>query len=251
MMKGTRVQLIIFVIIIAVGVLIISELAVKGIIESKLKDAIESGVDGIESTKIRLRVFPIISLIFSGRINSISIDCKGFPMEGLRIESIVLDASNILIDMQALVKEKRLIISRVEKGKAEIMVMENDLNKYIRDLEGVPESVHIQLNPGQIVIKGYIDVAGIGVPVNIDGGLVIEKDGTCLNYTVDHIRLGSAALPSIITDRLLKGLNLSLDMAQLPIPAIIKYANVEDGALRIIGSISSILTENRQDNILR
>lgn len=226
---------VIIILSVVIGLALIFELAVPRIIESRLEDAVRSSVDRIESVRIHLRTFPAIGLISSGSVNSISIDCKGLFVEGLRIDSLMVNARDILIHMQALTGEGRLVLSRVGQGEAEVALSEDDLNRYIRRLEGVPESCQIELSPGQVTVRGYVNVAGIDIPVSIEGMFVAEEDGTRLSYVINHIRLGNATLPSIISDGLLRGLDFSLDMSDLPIPVVISHISIEDKTVRIIG----------------
>lgn len=98
---------IIIALIIVLGALLVFELAVPRMIASRLENAVRSSVDSIDYVRVRLRSFPAINLISSGRVNSVSMNCKGLFIEGLRIESLMVDASDILIDMQALREESR------------------------------------------------------------------------------------------------------------------------------------------------
>ncbi|GEM_PF-746331 len=237
-------SLVIIILSVVIGIALIFELAVPRIIESRLEDAIRSSVDRIESVRIRLRTFPVISLVSSGSVDSISIDCKGLFMEGLRVDSLVVDARDILVHMQALTGEGRFALSRVGQGQAEVVITENDLNRYIRGLEGVPESVLVELSPGRVTVRGSVSVVGIEIPVSLDGTFVAEGGGTWLRYAVDHIQAGNTTLPYTISDGLLRGLDFSLDMTDLPVPMMISHISIEDKAVRIIGRTLDDTGEN-------
>lgn len=234
---------IIIALIIVLGALLVFELAVPRMIASRLENAVRSSVDSIDYVRVRLRSFPAINLISSGRVNSVSMNCKGLFIEGLRIESLMVDASDILIDMQALREESRFSLSHIGQGQAELVIGQDDLTRYVHGLKGVPESVLIELSPGRVGVKGDVSVAGIDIPVNLDGEFVAERNGTRLSYQINNIQVGGARLPSIIRDGLMRGLDFSLDMSSLPIPVIISDISMEDKIVRIIGRT---LSDNRE-----
>lgn len=221
--------------IIVFGIVLVFELAVPRIIASHLENALQSSVDSIDYVRVRLRSFPAIRLITSGKVKSVSINCEGLFVEGLRIESLMVDASDILIDMQALREERSFSLSHIGQGQAELVIDQNDLTSYVRGLKGVPKSVLIELSPGRVTVKGDVSVAGIDIPVNLDGEFVQEQRGTRLSYQINNIQVGGARLPSIISDGLMRSLDFSLDMSSLPIPVIISDISMEDRIVRITG----------------
>lgn len=80
--RGGAGSILIFL-IIAFCIALVFEFAAPRIIASHLEGAIRSGVDGIDSVRIRLGLF-LLRLITSGKVNSLSIDCR--PLGG-RFES--------------------------------------------------------------------------------------------------------------------------------------------------------------------
>lgn len=226
-----------FILIIVAGAVLLFEFVVPRVIESQLEDSIKSGsgVDMVESVRVRIRTFPAISLVSSGRVDSISIDCRGIIVEGFRIESLIADAKDIVIRTQALTGERNLVLSHIGQGQAEVVLTEDDLNRYVSGLEDVPKSVSVELRQGTVAVTGHVNVAGIDIPVNVDGKFVAEEGGTHLSYAINHIRVGNATLPSIISEGLLRGLDFSLDMSGLPIPVVISDIIMEDKIVRIIG----------------
>ncbi len=234
---------IMFILVVVICIVLVLELTVPRIIASQLEDAIESSVDKIESVRVRLRAFPAINLLSSGAVNSISIDCRGLFIEGLRIESLMIDASDILIQREALAEKSSLVLSHIGQGQAEVVLTEDDLTSYVRGLDGVPDSVLVELNPGQVTVRGHVNVAGMDIPVELEGEFVAEQGGACLSYAISHIRIGNAMLPSIITDGFLSGLSFSLDMSSLPIPVVISDVIMEDKIVSILGRT---LSDNRE-----
>ncbi len=226
---------IIIALIIGLGAVLVLELAIPHVIASRLENAIRSSVDSVDCVRVQLRSFPAINLISYGKVKSVSMNCRGLLIEGLRIESLMVDASDILIDMQALRDESRFSLSHVGQGRAELVISQDDLNRYVNVLKGVPKSVLVELSPGRVSIKGDVSVAGIDIPVSLDGEFVADQNGTRLSYEIKNIHLGGARLPSIIRDGLMRGLDFSLDMSSLPIPVIISEINMEDGIVRIVG----------------
>ncbi len=230
---------IIIALIIVLGVVLVFEFAVPRIVASRLENAIQSNVDSVDYVRVRLRSFPAVNLISSGKVNSVSMNCRGLFIEGLRIESLMVDARDILIDMQALREESRFSLSHIGQGQAELVIGQDDLNRYVSGLKGVPKSVLIELSPGRVSVKGDVSVAGIDIPVNLDGEFVAEENGTRLSYEINNIQVGGARLPSIISDGLMRGLDFSLDMSSLPIPVIISDISMEDKIVRITGRTPS------------
>ena len=231
--------LLIAALIVVVGVVLVFELAVPRVIGSRLEDAIASDVDSIESVRVRLRTFPAINLISSGSVNSINIDCKGLCMDGLRVDSLMVRASDIVIDMQTLTEERRLALTHVEQGRAEVILTEDDLNTYVHGLEGVPSSIRVQLDPGMVTVKGYVNVAGLDVGVSLDGTFVVKEDATGVSYAISRVQVGNTILPSFVNEGLLGSFDFSLDMSSLPIPVMISDISIEDKLVRIIASTLS------------
>jgi hypothetical protein len=226
---------IIVALIIVLAAVLAFELAIPRLIASRLENAIQASVESIDYVRVCLRSFPAINLISSGKVNSVGIDCKGLFIEGLRIESVIVDASDILIDMKALREESRFSLSHIGQGQAELVIGQDDLNRYVSGLKGVPDSVVIELSPGRVVVKGDVSVAGIGIPVSVDGKFVADREGTRLGYEISDIHVGGARLPSIISDGLMRGLDFSVDMSSLPVPVIISDISMEDKIVRITG----------------
>lgn len=232
--RGGAGSILIFL-IIAFCIALVFEFAAPRIIASHLEGAIKSGVDGIDSVRIRLGAFPVLRLITSGKVNSLSIDCTGLWVEGLRVESLMIDARDIIIDMQALREEGKFFLSQIGQGRADLVIGENDLTMYVKGLKGIPESVLVELAPGRVTVKGDVSVAGISIPVNVDGEFVPEQEGTALAYRINNIQIAGAKLPSVITDGLLSSLSFSLDISDLPVPVVISGVSMEDDILRITG----------------
>jgi hypothetical protein len=220
---------------VVICVLLVFELVIPRVIGSRLENAIASDVDSIESVRVRLRTFPVINLISSGSVNSMNIDCKGLCSNGLRIDTLMVRASGILIDMQALTEEGRLALSRIEQGRAEVVLTEDDLNRYVHGMENMPESIRIQLDPGIAKVTGSVNVAGIDINVSLDGTFLAKGDGSGIRYAIHNVQVGNTKLPSIITDGLISSLDFSLDMSDLPVPVIISEISVEDNVVRIVG----------------
>jgi len=151
----------------------------------------------------------------------------------------MVDARDILIDMQALKEEGRFSLSHIGQGQAQLVISQDDLNRYVSGLEGVPKSVLIELSPGRVAVKGDVSVAGIDIPVNLHGEFVAVRGGARLRYEISDIQVGGARLPSIISDGLMRGLDFSLDMSSLPIPVIISDISMEDKIVRITGRTPS------------
>lgn len=228
---------------VAAAVILMLELAAPRIIESRLEDVIASNVDAVDYVRVRLRTFPAVNVISSGRVNNMSIDCRGISVDGLRVDSLSVEARAILLDLHALAEERRVVLSQVEEGRVTISLTEDDLNLYIHKLEDVPSSVRIQLESGMAVVSGYVNVAGIDIGVNVSGTFVV-KDGTRLGYVINQIQVGNAILPSVISNGLLGVFDFSLDMSGLPVSLVISDITIEDRIVRIIGRTLSDTEES-------
>lgn len=219
--------------LIVICLFLVGEAAIPGAVGARLERAIAESVDGVESVRVYVRTFPALAVAL-GRIDLLRIDARNVTVGGLRVQRLFLDARHADIDMGAVLRGGRLGLGRVRRSDVTVILTEDDLNAYLRSRDGILKAFGIHLRPGVATVTGRVNTLGIKLDITLDGRFVVDG-GTRLRYVVDRFKVGGAVVPEVIKEELMKRVDLSVDVAGLPIPVVLREVNVQDGVVYVFG----------------
>lgn len=178
-----------------------------------------------------------IGAVMRGRLDSVRIEGTNVRLDdGMTIDDLTMDFQSISIDTAS---QK---ISHLGSAEFAARIGPANLNRYVTvkrpALAGVvitlgTRSATVEARPALLARYG---VAGLKVPVSVEGRLVPSDDGTKLDFVPAGARVSVLPIPRPAIDYLARTLNPAVDLSSLPIPVRILEAEIKPDGVYLQGN---------------
>lgn len=221
-------------IIIAIGLLFMGQQwFIPAWMERQLVQGLEESAGPVERVQVDLKTFPAWQLL-QGKVQQLTVDLRRANFNGLKVEAFFVDATNLVVDTQALRDGTGFIVKTADAFQISAIIAEEDLNEYIWTLTDAAKRFRIKLNPDWTGLEGSISVLGQAVDVSIKGHFETQEL-TKVAFVIDQVDVENSPLPRFIIDLLLPKWQVEIDLAQTTFPLEIRDLRVADRKLFIYG----------------
>jgi hypothetical protein len=160
-----------------VGVLVVADVAARGVAEDQLRQRMVSRVrasgaevDGPASAGISS--FPFLGrLLVAGTIAEVDVSLQDVTVRGVTFASVGVELRAVRIDRDALVQNRRVVLQSVGRGTAVVEISGDEVSRLL----GVP----IVLEEGRAGVRVGGSLVTVEARVE-DGSLVVEAGGISL-----------------------------------------------------------------------
>jgi hypothetical protein len=192
------------VVVIAV-LLVAADVTARVVAEHELADRVAAAVPTAGTATARVRSFPFLGrLLSSGRVAQVDASVSDVTVEGLRFQSIAVDLDGVQLDRDQLVRDRRIVLQTIARGRVEARVTQEALSEVL----GVP--VDLEEGRASVTIAGRRVEAGLEVR---EGRLVVEVAGLSL----PTIPVEAPLLPCLGNARIVPGRVLLLcEFTEIP-----------------------------------
>jgi hypothetical protein len=160
-----------------VGVLVVADVAARGVAEDQLRQrmvsrvrASGSDVDGPASASISS--FPFLGrLLVGGTISEVDVSLRDVTVRGVTFASVGVELRAVRIDRDALLEDRRVALQSVGQGTAVVEISGDEVSRLL----GVP----IVLEEGRAGVRVGGSLVAVDARVE-DGSLVVEAGGISL-----------------------------------------------------------------------
>jgi hypothetical protein len=209
--------------------------------ERQLKLGLQESAAPVERVHVELRTFPAWQLL-QGKVQQLTIDLRRANINGLQVEAFFVDATNLVVDTQALREGTGFIVKTADAFQVSAIIAEADLNEYVWKLSDAAKRFRIKLNPEWTGIEGSISVLGQAVQVKVQGHFEIQEV-TKVAFVIDQVQVENSPLPRFLLDMFLPRWQVEIDLAQTTFPLQLRDLRVAQGKLFIYGQRSQTLPQ--------
>lgn len=219
---------------IVVGLLLAAagaQLYLPGFVAARLGESLQAAT-GLSSLDVRLRAFPALTLL-TGSVPHLDVSAEDVVVDGLRLESIQLEADNVRLDLGELLWRRALTV-RSGQAAVRLTVTEQALTEYAGARPELPPGVRVRVTDGGLELTGRAAVLGSVVEALVLGHF--EPDGgTGLLFVPDDVQVQGQALPPLLVAVLREAFRVRIDLSRLPFPIVVHEVLYESGKLVIVG----------------
>lgn len=210
-----------------------SEAFLPSLVARAIERAVRDGLGGRPAVRAVVRTFPAF-LMPMGRLDYISVDVSAFPVNGLTVRRLFVEARDVRLDLSGALSGGRVDLERLERASATAILSEDDLNKYLRSRSGNLKFVTVSLSRGQATLTAGVPVLGRVLKASVNGHFKVEGK-TRIRFEVDRTKVERFLIPRLIQDGIASLLDLSVDLGGMPVPFTIHDVRIEEGAVYIFG----------------
>jgi hypothetical protein len=191
--------------VVIAGLLVAADITARVVAQNELANRVEAAVPTARTATARVRSFPFLGrLLASGRVSEVDATVTDVSVEGLRFKSIAVDLHGVQLDRDQLVRDRRIVLEKLDRGLVEARVTQEALSEVL--------GVSIDLEEG----RASVTIAGrrVGADLEVrDGHLVVEVAGLSL----PTIRAEAPLLPCLADARIVVGRVLLLcEFTEIP-----------------------------------
>lgn len=170
------------------------------------------------------------------------VECTGIHIDGLRIESIKLDADLAGVPAES---EDANLAELITSSRGELVLLERDVNDYFASgkSSGGFSNLKFKFSPKGFYAEGDftadISVLKIDLDLTATGKLALESDGVYLSETV--ITANGSQTSESITDLVLSKVNPLLPFSKIPFPVTFTDLTMKDDRVILTGNPKKIV----------
>lgn len=185
--------------------LVAADVVARKLAEDELAARLKGAVPTAATATATLRSFPfLVRLLGSGRVGEVDAAVGDITVEGLRFASIAVDLHGVQLDRDQLVRDRRLVLEKIDRGRVQARVSEEALTEAL----GVP--VTLEQGRASVTIAGRTLGADLAVQ---NGRLKVGVAG----FSLPTIHVAAPLLPCVADARIDPGLVLlTCDFTEIP-----------------------------------
>ncbi|HHV61485.1 MAG TPA: DUF2993 domain-containing protein [Firmicutes bacterium] len=227
-------------VVLIVTLFAVAQAWIPGIVERRIVAGIEDSVDSVESLHVKVRSFPA-ALIPLGRIDALEIDASRIRIKDLFIQRIFLDARDIRLGAREMLfgdeaGKGNAPLKSLRDGHVTVILAEKDINDYFKRQNGILKILSVRLRRNYATVSGSVPLLGGKLDLELEGRFDVEGK-TRIRYVIDRFLVQNITVPKFIQDQLFGGLDLSIDLKDLPLPVTVRGIKAEDGEIYAFGTI--------------
>ena len=233
-MKRPRRNIIIFVLLMAVGFLIYyyATAALTTQIEQSIRESLLEASGGTGQITLRFARVGLSDLI-GGRLRDLELLAENITFEDLTYRTVELRSDEVIMDRQLMKEHQEFAASRIGPTVVKAVIVEQELNNYSAQL-WPSLSLNMALKDGKVQTSVSFDL-GFG-PINVTfNGLLLPVEDA-IRFQPEQLELQEVVIPQPILEQLLGSFEDALTMdfpVQLPLPVQPSKVEIKDGVAEI------------------
>ncbi len=222
-----------------IAALAFAQFMLPRLVERAVAEALEERLGPGETLRVQLKAYPTLRMLL-GQFDSIAVEARqvrALGEAGVLIDRLRSMLYEVRVDMQALLRERELVITRSRQVNVEMEISESSLNQYLWLAFPELEGMKFKLETGRAVLEGEVTLAGISLQVRTVGQFV-GMDESKVGYRVQELEVEGFLLPKPLRDKVIQilgGEQMFFDLAKAPLPVVVREVKNEEGRLIIIG----------------
>jgi len=133
--------------------------------------------------------------LFRGKIDRIYIECTTSEFNGIKAKSVIITVKDITFDVAKTLRTRDASIRDIGKATARIIVVEDELNRYIADQHDDLKGWQIGLKPNKVVASAQIEMIGrldVSFKPRLKGDRLVLEPTSATFAQVDDLGLAEA-----------------------------------------------------------
>lgn len=186
--------------------LVVADVAARGVAESQLEDRVRDTVQPTGTTTARIESFPFLGrFLTSGAVSRIRVSAAEVTAERLTFARVSLDLEDVTFDRDSLLSDRQVVLESLRRGTAEAEVTQDELSERL----GVP--ITLEAGRARARVAGQLVTAAASVS---DNTLRLTVSG----QSVPALRIPRlSVLPCVADAEILAGrIRLSCEVDELP-----------------------------------
>ncbi|HHY45708.1 MAG TPA: DUF2993 domain-containing protein [Firmicutes bacterium] len=210
-----------------------SEALLPSLVSRAIERAVRDGLEGSPAVHVVVRSFPSF-LMPMGHLDYISLDISTFPVKGLTVRRLFLEAREVRLDLAGVFSGQGVDLKGLDRATVTVILSQDDLNEYFQSRGGGLRFVRVNLSRGQATLIAEVPFLGRVLRASVDGHFRVDGR-TRIRFEVDRARVERFLIPRLIQEGILGQLDLSVDLAGMPVPLTVHDVRVENGAIYVFG----------------
>jgi len=201
--KKKAIKFSILILTIIILLIIMTEIGMNYWVRSTIRQELIKATAMESKATVNIRWIRI-SDFFAGKVNQISIDAQNSIFNDLRYSRLTMDCRGFWFDLPQLLKERRLVITRMGLTRIFATVDETALNEYLA-LRYPELNSNFGVRWGGVVLSGWAPVFNKLVPIELEGDLKVVSERHLRFYPTRLLIAGqkvSGALLKVVSEQL-------------------------------------------------
>lgn len=227
-MRKTLLSIIIVVLLIFIG----TQVYVPAYMEARLAESLRTAT-GIPSLNVNVRTFPAVRLL-TGTVEHMTVAAADVVVDGLRIESLQLEAENVRVGVGALLIGRSPSVRVGGASTVRLTVTDESLTEYANAVPEMPPGVHIDISERGVELQGRVALLGSAIDATIVGRFQ-PVDETAIQFVPDDVAVEGQALPAFLVAVIRELVSVQVDLADGPLPIAVDDVIHEPERLVVVG----------------
>lgn len=227
-MRTTLLAIVIGLLLVLLG----AQLFLPAFMAARLGESLQAAT-GIRSLDVQLSSFPAVTLLV-GNVERMGVSAADVVVDGLRIESIELEAENLRFDVGELWRSRQLEVRSGEAAVVRLTVTDAALTEYANARPELPPDVRVRISEEGVELTGSVTLLGNVVQAGVVGRF--EPDGeTGVVFVPEEVEVQGQALPPFLVAVLRETYRVHIDLTDGPFPVVVEDIVHMPGRLMLIG----------------
>lgn len=213
-------------IILFISFLLLTYSRMESFTSNWLEDAISQGFSGNKIIKMKVEILGV-KKVLKGEIKYLYLEIEDYNMGDFTLKELKGEFWGLRINLLKLLKDKKIVVRNLEKGKINIVLDNDNLSKIVK-----------KRYPGWD-IKIIDDKIRVGFTLNVLGkkvlalgeGIIVPAKNKSLEFKLDSLNLGGYSLPVAYT------FPINISLREIPFTFQISTVKIRQGKILIQGKI--------------
>ncbi|MEW6621859.1 MAG: DUF2993 domain-containing protein [Bacillota bacterium] len=225
-----------FLAVVVLAVMIIIQVMLPQTISTAMEQALEEHWE-LQNVKVDIKAFPAVKILW-GRVDRAEVYVPAFNLGIMPVNHLKISLQNIKIDIIKAVNKEFSYIAE-QPGRIEFFVTQEGLNEYLKQnpITGISD-VSIELKDSQSIVKCQIMLLGRNINLSLLGRFSLGKDS--LVFVPEDLVVQDHSLGDVFKDRVKTGVNLEVNLINLPFDTRLTGLEAGDGYLKFTGEIGGL-----------
>ncbi len=219
--------------LVAVGVLIASQIVLPPLVANRIEEAFHEGYPDAEFIQVKVEAFPALKII-TGRFDRLDLDARLFSQGGLKVDAFLVDAKKLKISPAALSKGV-VQIDEVGDLQATVLIGEDSLNEYLWAKVDPARFMRIELTRDRARLVGEMNLFQRVLDLSLDGRFKV-LGRTRVGFVVEQLAVEKLQIPKVLLDTVQSKWDLAMDFSELPVPVALQEVRLEEDSLYVFGT---------------
>ena len=219
------------ILILVIIILLSTQFFLPRYTANQLKASLQEEVDDYQKLKIEIASWPALELLFKAA-DQVQVSAQSITIDQLRITDLRAGFENLRLQK----KEGEWQAVQGKNTDLNMVITENDLNKYLRTQEELDifKKIKLDITPQQVILNGVISIFNAEVTLQLTGDFRVVKDKKVI-FSSDKLAVENFLISTSSIEQLKEKLQFELDLRELPLPLDVRKVELKKDLLVIKG----------------